>query len=293
MPLIVLDGPEKAGKSTIAKILETQYGARVRHWGKVPGHEVYLAPLIDDVADPGLVVWDRSWASEAVYGDLLGRDRELARDPWLGEWLYGRAIRSIGIRAMILGPSVASLRRNRDATDLPVDPAIERKAFSTYAKRFGWAEVVHRHVEGAAEHAAHTLVTRAYYRARGTPRPPIWSGPPDASVVIVGERRNEESSSHSWLPFTTRLTTELGRRLGDAAVTEFAWTNAHDCPPEALRDARTLVACGVVATKWAKYHVGHPNVLDIPHPAWLFRWGKAKGLVDPTIQRILGTLQGA
>src|SRR3989304_2111146 len=105
MSVIVFDGPEKAGKSTIIEALRqyaksTKFFDRVyvRHWGPVsPDDRVYAHELSQDsTCFNELVIWDRCWPSEYVYGNLLGRSRRGTGDPWLLEWLHGRAVQSNG-----------------------------------------------------------------------------------------------------------------------------------------------------------------------------------------------------
>lgn len=143
--LLVIDGPEKAGKTTLIEALRTRVilgGAEttVRKWGKLDDgkwavDEVYGVALDEDEAKPGLVIWDRSWASETVYGQLLNRDRRLAADPDLGDKLYGRRVK---LKVILGGPSPAIMAGDRDAEDLPVAPAQEQEAFVAYGRRYGW-----------------------------------------------------------------------------------------------------------------------------------------------------------
>ena len=103
MSIFVFDGPEKAGKSTLIDAFVKQAypsGKFTLHrWGPVaPDDRVYAPVLRDDlVVKRSPAIWDRSWVSEHVYASLLGRDRRLRGDPWLGEWLHGRAVYTDGI----------------------------------------------------------------------------------------------------------------------------------------------------------------------------------------------------
>jgi hypothetical protein len=282
MTVIVVDGPEKAGKTTLIRAIDRHLdGARVllRAWGPVKSDVEYLEPLKFAVSYPGVAVWDRSWASEHVYGLLLDRvDHRLAGDPWLGEWLYGRAVQACGLRVMVT-TDPALLRERRNATDLPVDPAIERFAFQQYADQHGWS--TYDMTQWSVAEVAKDVVQRAVAVAmRGTSRPPVYCGPPGAPVVVVGEARNLGATAPgAWLPFTSRLTTLAGRALGENAY-RVGWTNAEDVPPVAVRGAVGLVACGEHADQWCRYHVGHKNVLSVPHPASLYRFGKQRARID-------------
>lgn len=297
MAIIYIDGPEKAGKSTVATVLKEEYGFRVRKWGPVPGDEVYMQPLAEDIASGDNVVWDRGWAAEHVYAYLLGReDRRLEADPWLGEWLYGRVVATVGLRVMLLGPDAKVIHALRDEDDLPVDTTEERRQFHDYGRRFGysvWANDHHR--DAALAIARFTKDVAVGMETRATKlglRPPAYAGPPNARVVFVGQDRNKGSKfPGAWVPFTSRLTTMLGRDLGDFAL-RCGWTNAGDCPPQAIRGADLVVACGRVADRWVRNHVDHHNVITIKHPAYMYRWGKEKdglGAYRETLDRIRKT----
>ena len=226
-----------------------------------------------------LVVWDRSWAAEHVYASLLKRDRRLADDPWLGEWIHGRAVRTVGVQCILLGPSSLALdvlRDKSEVAELPVDAGVERVCFALYGERFGYLTIENDHTKEEAERWADVLYTSARdTHALAKLNPPGYCGPPNANVVFVGERKADHGTiPGSWLPFTSRLGTMLGRDLGDFAL-RCGWTNAQDYPPQLLRNVPCLVALGQVAAKWVDHYV-HPTmeywVLD--HPGYIYRWGK-------------------
>lgn len=293
MPIIVIDGPEKAGKSTLATILEKQHGALVRHWGPVKSEEDFRHHLFVDCQADHLTVWDRSWASESVYSQLLNRGRRLGADPWYGEWIFGRAVNTVGTRAMILGPDVTTLRANRDDTDLPVDPWEEREAFLQYGIDFNVPFYVNEHTIGYAEGLAAELAKRAWHRWA---RRPVHAGfreytglvdkPP---VLILGEAR---SGHPERLPFTSAYTTRLARSLGNNAL-RCAWTNVHAEPVHSIISAEQVVACGKVAEQYANDLRGGVGVTAIPHPAWMYRWGSVKGDMitesEGTIARVVNS----
>ena len=295
MPVIYLDGPEKAGKSTIAWTILRKYGGRIRAWGPVkPDDRVYAEPLLDDISSTELIVWDRAWVAEHVYAALLGRDRRLADDPWLGEWLYGRALRTAGYHCIILGPNIATLRTLRDGTDLPVDPADERRTYQAYGKQQHVQCYVNQHtVEGAelVADAAVDAATGAYNLAkRMWLLPPVYAGPTLAPVVFVGEGPGGSASMPgSGLPFTSRLTTMLGRDLGEFA-NRCGWCNASDVPAQSLRGRRLIVACGKAAEKWVRYNVDPKRMITVDHPAFAYRWGRAQERL-PAYREVLDAIR--
>jgi hypothetical protein len=289
--LICVDGPEKSGKTTLVEELRN-LGAFSHHWGPV-GSDAEYASAINrsverrkDKSNPFLspddvVVWDRGWASESVYSTLLGRGRRLGSDPWLGEWLYGRAFCK---RIMLLGPDEGTLARLRTPDDLPVDPGIERGEFIRYGGQWGWERVFNDHRPGYARTLAGRIMDEVRHMPV-VPDPPAYCGPRDPRVVVVGEVRSTDPNppEGSYLPWTSRYTTQMGRALGVLGL-GVGWTNAHDEPTDVVRRAGLVVAAGNVAYDWCyEALVGRPvKLLRVAHPAWLYRWGKAKPQVEET-----------
>lgn len=290
MSVIVLDGPEKAGKTSFARALQREDPrVRYRHWGPVAEHGDYYEALMEDVARPYPVVWDRSWASESVYARLLGRPRVLADDPFLGEWLYGRSAISNGLRIM-LAPSEMVLTGRRyhaaDPNDLPVDPGEERAMFLQYADQWGWSVFM-----DAPPSTVQVVLRKSWHKLRegAVYRPPVWAGRHDARVVFVGDRRNPNAQFQ--IPFASDYTARYGRALGPIAL-RCGWTNT-DFEPALLHGPR-LVACGGAASTWLEV-AGLPHEM-VPHPAWLYRWGNASDQIidaEHTIRRIVREAYGS
>jgi hypothetical protein len=289
--LVIVDGPEKSGKTTLVEELRN-LGAFSNHWGPVTSDAEYSAAINGSVerrkdkSNPFLspddvVVWDRGWASESVYSTLLGRGRRLGSDPWLGEWLYGRAFCR---RVMLLGPDERTLARLRTPDDLPIDPGVERGEFIRYGGQWGWERVFNDHRPGYARTLAGRIMDEVRHMPV-VPDPPVYCGPHNPRVVVVGERRSADPNppEGSYLPWTSRYTTEMGRALGRLGL-RVGWTNAYDEPTDVVRRAGLVVAAGKVAYDWCyEALIGRPvKLLRVAHPAWLYRWGKAKPQVEET-----------
>lgn len=140
MPVIIFDGPEAAGKTTLIKRVFARTDQKVvRRWGPVDSIDVYRPFLMHDLGDPGTVVWDRSWASEYVYNKLLHRDR-----PIFPELQKLEDVVPVLKVMVLVDPAVAAVRRYRrleagQTSDLPVDPYEEHALFYRYAQHHGWA----------------------------------------------------------------------------------------------------------------------------------------------------------
>lgn len=138
--VIIVDGPEAAGKSTFIKRLWTD--APVRRWGPVDSISIYRPALSRDCLNQvPIIVWDRSWASEVVYNKLLQRGRESTAFELEREYLEGYAI----LKIMVLTPPLVLQARREERLaqgakdDLPVSPWDEYAAFRQYAAENNWA----------------------------------------------------------------------------------------------------------------------------------------------------------
>lgn len=286
MSVIVFDGPEKAGKTTLidsvkSRFEESGFSVQYRHWGLIsPDDRVYSQVLAEDSKDVRtLYLWDRCWPSEWVYGQLgFHTDHRMTNDPWIGEWLHGRAVQANGMRVMVLGPGADIMRPKRDAADMKVKVEDEIRLYDEYATRFGWYKIYNKHNEEALSMWTDALILQFLQITNLViTTPPHYCGPVGARVVFVGEARGERNIvPGSWLPFTSRMTMMLGRLLGDKAF-RCGWTNAHDCPPAAVADAEVIVTCGDKARLWVENYVRYPGgqshkIITIPHPSYLFRF---------------------
>ena len=274
--IILIDGPEKAGKSTLIKALAEKLHARVRPWGQItPDDRVYTPFLRSDTFARDWVIWDRGWPSEHVYGRLLNRDRRLARDPFLGEWLHGRAVQTAGVRCMLVPHDFVETTKRVDETDLKVDRFHECMAFAAYGADYNYTCLTNFYTDQSIKDNIEIIMSQVTNADKLIP--PLYAGPYDAKVMFLGESRNDEgkhSIPGAWLPFTSRLTMELGRRMGNKAFS-CGWTNVEDVSYEFMLD-KFVVACGEQASDWVQdCDIDH---VSIPHPAWLYRFATPQTL---------------
>jgi hypothetical protein len=176
----------------------------------------------------------------------------LAADPWLGEWLYGRAVQANGLKVMVLGPTPDILKERRDNSDLPVDPVLEQFLYSTYALRYRYL-IIEQQPVGASvakimTHYADSMHigTRAF--------PSAYVGEPHAQAIVIGSRSKAIISGDQQLPFSSQSGIAVGRLFGEYAF-YLGWANAHECPPNYLRKAKVLITYGQKAYLWAKNYV--------------------------------------
>lgn len=146
MPVLIIDGPEAGGKSTVIGHLfaRLRQDATLRYWGPVDSWHDYALPLSMDLTrtDGRLVVWSRSWASEVVYDELLSRGQNPSE--WeIEKTLEWRVRECNGYMLMIMAdPDVLTARRAArrgvGRTDLPVGPEAEAIRFGRYAAEHEW-----------------------------------------------------------------------------------------------------------------------------------------------------------
>jgi hypothetical protein len=258
-------------------VLEERHGAVIRkHTGAAfPDDREYLVSLMEDIdlirSRTEIVVYDRAWASEVVYGTLLGEPRRLGDDSWLAEWLYGRAVQTHGVRAMILGPDDATLDELRDASDLPVSVGDERVYFAATGHAHDYTVIYNKHSREYVVEMAHQLVVTASLRARKADelgvRVPFWCGPTDARVVIVGTKNIDRTPAlGKWLPFSSAGPKLFSGILGPAAL-KCAWAYAEEVPSKALLNRELIVTVGSHALAIVQMIVLPHNrvILSIPN----------------------------
>lgn len=277
MPVIIIEGPEKAGKTTLISellhaLIERDIPAERIHWqGRaVPDDRVYSPLLQEHSQDLSKVwIWDRGWVSEHVYGTLLGQDRRLALDPWLGEWLHGRAVQVAGVQVILAGPPSSILERLRDDTDLDVSPAQERVAYIEYAAKFSWAMIKNRHTQRSVSESVDVILADLFSKERYSCKqwsPPNFAGPADAKVVVVGEQLGSIRHDGSWLPFTSSIGTRFGREFKEDAF-KVLWTDVTTCDPQLLRNKETIIACGNITSEWCHREIKggvYQRLISIP-----------------------------
>ncbi len=168
---VVIDGAEKAGKTTLAMAIIAHANnagltTKYRHFtGADPVTDDSLDEIMDDLDQVALVVWDRSWASGQVYGDLGFHQRPEAVKAE-GEILF-KGVQPV--KLMLLGASAEALAAKRTIDDLPVEPAVEREAFADYAKQHDWPVMANEHREGDLELLIDCVLTepKVYAKPKG------------------------------------------------------------------------------------------------------------------------------
>jgi thymidylate kinase len=150
MPLVIFEGPEAAGKTTLIDALEERWGSnfQFRGWGPRESWLEYCQPLFEDIkacrADPKLlIIWSRSWLSRAVYNSLLAQGQSVPNT--VLKELDHIVVREGGLLLLIVSPINVLLTRRLERLsqpdskpDHPLDPEKELSEFYMQNKSKKW-----------------------------------------------------------------------------------------------------------------------------------------------------------
>lgn len=296
--LLLIDGPEKAGKTTfIEHFIKTLRRAGIKwHVAHFRNNrprnfdpEVYLYQLKVAARADTLVIMDRSWAAEVVYTQLLGR-----RPSWQAadfEWFMGNAVPTLGAQVMLVThPDNVTL----DDTDHPVDTESEIVAFLNYAHTWGWPVFNMGHDddgESLRELNARVYedVARAEQRISTGMIPRYVGGNPHAGVIVLGEGKAPGGPRGKvWLPFTSQTTAWM-REVVPPPYTDYFYTNVdvleendyvHDY---VMGNAHRVIALGRAAQRYVEeMRQVRPSLVswNLPHPSAVVRWPRFAGYKD-------------
>jgi hypothetical protein len=287
MTVIIVDGPEKTGKTTTIGRIRDELESRGKrtervHWGLVADDTAYTEMLKVHTAKRDKVyIWDRAWPSEYVYGRLLNRvDHRMTNDAWVGAWCHDRAADANGLKLMLLPQDQIAAQVLRDSSDQPVHVQDEARLYEDYARRFGWDMYNVGHDDYSQGQVAMFTARKLLSRWEKVSDPARICGPVDSPVLFVGWEKSQQTIPGGWLPFTSRFTTMFGRDIGDKAI-ESRWSNAVDLVPEDLRRIELVVLCGTQASSIFKSNFSKEvrpgtQIVEVPHPSYLYRFNTAR-----------------
>lgn len=150
MPLVIFDGPEAAGKTTILDALMKEWGdnSTMRSWGPRKSWLEYCGPLFDDLQaceeDPQLLIaWSRSWASRTAYNKLLSQGQSIPSE--VTKELENIVIRSGGLLFLVTSPvsvllerRLARIERGDEKSDHQIEVHKELHEFQAYVRNRKW-----------------------------------------------------------------------------------------------------------------------------------------------------------
>lgn len=193
--LVILEGPDGGGKSTIAAKLRP---FNIIHHGPYVGEENiyhhYFESLMEAARDQhrGTIIFDRSWLSEPIYGNVIrGYDRLGTKARMLDRIALG-----LGAVAVLCLP--------------PIDRVLSTVAHrqqDEYVKKIQQMEDIYEGYRGGLDTSIPTvtydftkqkLITLGY-KIKGAQKPNLGPGigmwHPGRSILLVGEQRGEDDGS--------------------------------------------------------------------------------------------------
>ena len=276
--IIYLDGPEKAGKSTLANEIlegfEPDRSLLVKHAGRDAQDGFgYLLPFVAGIDSPDIHVWDRGWSSEVVYGRMLREGRLFSKDPFLCEWFYGRAMAGRGGKFVVLPSKVDFLAELRDESDLDVLPGDEYSAWRNYANAWGYRIIINNYDEESLMANAAKCRGSAFIDTHKMPSTD-YIGPLHPKWLFVGDCFQDYAFEQR--PFFNETAAEYWRGFGAESVKRMGFASVAGFESIGTNLTNRIITVG---NKAAHFYPGFPNA---PY---------AKG--EPTAENILAFQLGA
>lgn len=247
--ILLIDGPEKAGKTTLIAELYSllsaaKYAVDVTKHGPFDPDDTVISALVKKHSqDYTIHIWDRGWPSEEVYASLLNRTRRAYNNPFLMEWLHGRAT----IYKFILLPTqIEMCKKFRDSSDLPVNIEAEINRFHRY-KYYGYTILYNNYTQYSIE----TNISIILAKLNVSHIPYVYGNTQAKIWFVVNKSRVTEDR---WMP----LSYESAKRdfftvLGPKAF-EFAFMFAREGNPSLLSN-KIVTTIGTEAADWVHFYV--------------------------------------
>lgn len=270
--LIVLEGPDGAGKSTLARKIADEIGAEVWHRGPPTSHPLdeYETPLFGYRPGSGQhIVCDRWHVGEWVYPEVLGRETTVTPTIFRHIELFLRSRGALLVPLMNLEYVLAERLRERG------DDLIETSQLGEICRRYsdvyGCSILATSSARSAVADAQALERRYAMIHSHGS-----YIGARTPKILLIGERREFEAP---YPPAFGPYPATCGRWMLDAIeetdvpIDRYGFANAYEEDLHALWDSLNkprVVALGVRAhDELTKSWVPHGAV---PHPQYVRRF---------------------
>lgn len=278
--IIILEGPDGSGKTTLAKQLQARYSLKYHHEGPPPTDIKALdhyGAVLDNLRQENVVI-DRFALGERVYGPILRGSDTLGADGWHVFQRLTRATLAIEILCL---PSYETCR----AAWASGRPELVKNEPQFHQIYEGWKRVsdrVDQYIyDYSLEYAWLRLCQFIDEHVLDDPLPTPYVGSPDATYLFVGERGADPTCKHN-LPFfsTSNSSAYLNRALAEAGFKEdeFCLVNAynHDGSPNKLQQFDITIPLGKVAVQAVldarERRAIDTRLYEMPHPQYWKRF---------------------
>ena len=274
--IIILEGPDGSGKTTLANQLRNKLGYIIIKTGPPkPNEDVfcsYTNALLTAVESGKLTVFDRHYLGELIYGPLLRGENKLGVQ---GRDLLERLIAARGVTLVVCSPSWKTLVAGwRGKDDLLKQ---EQQLHTVCDAYLAEAERLHLRVYDW------TATSGDWYEAAPMSLPAGVTGYHQADTLFIGERPG--TTRPEWdLPFhsmtgSARYLWETLHGISDWQDQRGVWVNAFNVAGKqidltavitSLPNLRRVVALGGVAYQACTHQ--HIGAVQVQHPAYWRRF---------------------
>lgn len=301
--VIILEGPDGGGKTTLANHLRQRYGFKVLKTNQPePGEDLftsYTIALLQALDGWQPAVFDRHYLGECVYGPVMRDEDRLGE---MGRTLIERVCAANGVPVVLCLPSWKQLIDNwkaKNGQDYLKNEEQLNKVHNEYFRQFD--RLVDREFLNMYRYDMPNMgdITTVLEPVRRLP--PGFTGYPEATILMVGEQVND--AVVPWdLPFhaltgCSRYIYDHIKALG-VAERDLAWANARDRGGvsndlaqvvSVMPNLKRVIALGTVAQKvcqkeFGQFELGSPilTVHEVPHPQYWKRFhaGRSQAYQD-------------
>lgn len=276
MPIIILEGPDGGGKTTLARQLCERYGAAYHHEGPPPLNVpplLWYGRVLESVRGQNVVL-DRLALGERVYGPVARNSDRLGEDGWR---VFNRLIMAVGAwQVLCLPPYQAAFMAWSSGRDefLKTREKFD-KTYDAYIQFRGTQDVEYDYTQRGAFERLVSHIDKHSSRGELAPR---MVGSPVARVMLVGDRTPKTTLD---LPFfdTRGPSRYLLRGLDAANIRENDICFVNACAPGSMTPLELprlpalgsrYVALGNQALTFCRRQ--RIDALLVPHPQYWQRF---------------------